>query len=187
MNASWADKRTVTERRPVPRFLGIPVALWVVGVALLAVLTGGSYAVWFAHTAPPGPRLPAPPPHATVLGASSTADMLEGNFITTTGLFRSTDSPATLIAYYRKVLATEPPQVGRFNILAYSSAPTNTPATALQYMPPIFDTPTKQDAHAAKYVYTEYAKSSDDVAVAIDMRYPKGPTLVYMEMLTQPS
>lgn len=168
------------------RVLGLPLVAWVTVLALAAVIAGGTYSIWLARNAPPPPSLPAGPPHALALARSSTTDILQGNYITTTALYRSTEKPSAVIAYYRGLLHTHTPQFGQFQTIATTTDPTRTPATGLQYMPQIFDSPTAADSTAARYVYTEYSTGTDDVAVAIDMRHQRGPTLVYMEMLTQP-
>jgi hypothetical protein len=36
-------------------------------------------------------------------------------------------------------------------------------------------------------VYTEYNFDDHDMGIAVDTRFSKGPTLIYEEMLTQPS
>lgn len=166
--------------------LGLPIVFWIAAIAFVAVIGGGAYSIWLARTAPPPPSLPAAPPHAVVLSRSSTTDILEGNYITTTALYRSSDSPTVLIAYYRKLLSAHSPQFGQFDTIATTTDPSRTPATGLQYMPALFNSPTATDSKAARYVYTEYSTGTDDVSVAIDVRHQHGPTLVYMEMLTQP-
>ncbi|HWE61251.1 MAG TPA: hypothetical protein VHB98_06035 [Chloroflexota bacterium] len=184
---AWGQQTPVRRSGPLPRYLGLPLVAWLTMLVVLAVIGGGIYTVWLARTSPQGPTLPAAPPHAASLGRSSTADMLDGNFITTTALYRSAEPPAKVIAFYKAKLAGYAPQFGAFQKLAFSTAPSNTPAAALQYMPPIFNSPTASDPHAARYVYTEYSRGDSDTSVAIDMRHSDGPTLVYMEMLTQPS
>lgn len=184
--ASWAAPQRARRRAPLPRYFGLPLIAWLSVGVLAVVLAGAIYTIWLAKTSPPPPALPAAPPRATVLNQSNNVDMLQGNFITTTALFRSAEPPARVIAFYNRLLAHQTRQVGRFQQVALSTAPSKSPASALQYMPPIFNSPTVGDAHAAKYVYTEYSKGDSDIAVAVDLRRPHGPTLVYMEMLTQP-
>lgn len=175
-------------RKPADRrFLGVPLVLWITLVAIGAVLSGGGYSVWLARNDPPAPQLPAGPPQAVSLSRSSTTDMLDGNFITTTALYRSSEAPPQVIAFYQRLLAKKQPQFGQFNVLSTTADPSNTPGSALQYIPPVFTSPTSHNKYAARYVYTEYSSGQDDVAVAIDMRHANGPTLVYMEMLTLPS
>jgi hypothetical protein len=111
--------------------------------------------------------------------------MLDGNFVLTTALFRSTETPSQIIAYYRGLLKPHGNQIGWFGELASTTLPANAPE-ALQHMPPMFESPTAADSHAARYLYTEYHLDVSDVGIAVDTRYAKGPTLVYMEMLTQP-
>lgn len=180
------DGRAPAARRPGRRILGLSFAIWVCIVAALAVFGGAGYTIWLARTSPPAPTLPAGPPHAISLSQTSTTDMLQGNFITTTALYRSSEAPAAVIEYYRKLLKGHVPQFGQFDSVTTTTAPSDTPAAALQYMPALFNSPTASDSYAARYVYTEYSSGQDDVAVAIDVRHAKGPTLVYMEMLTQP-
>ena len=182
-----AGESAVPQPRRELRPLGLPLIVWASGVALAFVLSGAIYSIWLARTSPPDPKLPAGPPHAVLLSRTTSTDMLQGNFITTNALYRSSDSTGAIIAYYRRLLRRDLPQFGQFKIFATTTAPSNTPAQALQYMPGSFNSPTRQDPQAALYVYTEYTKGQSDVAVAIDMRHPHGPTLIYMEMLTQPS
>jgi hypothetical protein len=181
------DGTTLPASRRAWRPLGLPLIVWASAIALAFVLAGAFYSVWLARTSPPDPKLPAGPLHAVVLSRATTADMLQGNFITTNALYRSSDPPSAVIAYYRRLLHNDLPQFGRFTTFATTTAPSDTPAQAFQYMPALFNSPTKQNPDAALYVYTEYSKGQSDVAVAIDMRHPHGPTLVYLEMLTQPS
>jgi hypothetical protein len=183
---SWVSQPQTSARRPLPRYFGLPLIAWLSMLVVAVTVAGGIYSVWLARTSPPAPALPSGPPHATMLSHANSVDMLQGNFITTNALYRSTDTPAQVIAFYRKLLAHQTPQFGHFAQLAYTTAPSETPAAALQYIPPIFASPTDADSHAALYVYTEYSKGDSDTAIAIDMRHPHGPTLVYMEMLTQP-
>jgi hypothetical protein len=161
------------------------LGIWISLAVVLIILGGAGYMVYLERTTPPPPPLPAGPPHSTLLGQSSSTDMLDGNFVLTTALFRSTETPGQIIAYYRGLLKAHSNQVGWFGELATTTLPANAPE-ALQHMPPLFESPTEADRHAARYLYTEYHVDVSDVGIAVDTRYAKGPTLVYMEMLTQP-
>lgn len=161
------------------------LTLWLSLAVALVVLAGAGYKVYLDRTLPPSPVLPAGPPHAQVLAQSSSTDMLQGNFVVTTALYRSADSPARVVAYYRGLLKAHRNQVGSFQERAGSTLPARAPE-ALQHVPPLFSSPTSADANAASYLYTEYHDGMSDIGVAVDARYPKGPTLVYLEMLTQP-
>ncbi len=160
----------------------IVLAVLVAGV----VVAGGVYTVYLANTTPAAPALPAGPPRAQLLGHSTTTDMLEGNFVLTTALYRSSDTPAEVTGFYRRSLHSYTNQIGDFWQMATTTLPALAPE-ALQHMPPLFDSPTRSDSNAARYVYTEYSFDINDVGIAVDMRNPHGPTLVYLEMLTQPN
>jgi hypothetical protein len=84
-----------------------------------------------------------------------------------------------------QALRSHAPQVSGFQDLMTSTLSGSAP-DALQHIPPIFNLTGAQDQYAAKYVYTEYNEDSSDIGLAIDERYPKGPTLVYVEQLDQP-
>jgi hypothetical protein len=84
-----------------------------------------------------------------------------------------------------RALRSHAPQVSGFQDLMTTTLSVSAP-DALQHIPPIFNITGAQDQYAAKYVYTEYNEDSSDIGLAIDERYPKGPTLVYMEQLDQP-
>ncbi len=160
-----------------------------VGLAVIVlgvVLAGAGYTIYLAKTTPPEPPLPAPPVHAQVLSHLSKTDILEGNFILDSALYRTTEPPVKVIAYYNRLLRSHRNQIGAFTEPSTTILPAQAPE-ALQHIPPVFRIAGAVDANAAQYLYTEYSFSDHDVGVAIDTRYPKGPTLVYMEMLTQPS
>jgi len=36
----------------------------------------------------------------------------------------------------------------------------------------------------ADYTFTEYSDGANDIGIAVDLRHPQGPTLVYVEMLS---
>jgi hypothetical protein len=161
------------------------LGIWISLAVVLIILGGAGYMVYLDRTTPPPPPLPAGPPHSTLIAKSTSTDMLDGNFILSTALFRSTETPSQVIAYYRALLKAHHDQVGSFTDPATTTLPAQAPE-ALQHMPPLFESPTAADSHAAQYLYTEYHVDVSDVGIAVDTRYPKGPTLVYQEMLTQP-
>jgi len=160
----------------------IGLAIIVLGV----VLTGAGYTIYLAKTTPPEPPLPAPPAHAQVLSHLSKTDILDGNFILDSALYRTDQPPLNVIAFYTGLLRSHQNQIGAFAEPSTTILPAQAPE-ALQHMPPVFHIAGASDANAAQYLYTEYSFGDHDVGVAIDTRYPKGPTLVYVEMLTQPS
>jgi hypothetical protein len=161
------------------------LGIWVSLAVALITLGGAGYMVYLQQTTPPPPPLPAGPPHSTVILRSSSTDMLDGNFVLTTALYRSTETPSQVVAYYRGMLKAQANQVGSFAELANSTLPALAPE-ALQHVPPLLASPTAADSHAARYLYTEYHEGVSDIGIAVDARYAKGPTLVYQEMLTQP-
>jgi hypothetical protein len=150
--------------------------------ALIAcvVIGGGVYIIYYGNNAPPPPALPAGPPHATVLSQSTTTDMIDGNFVLTEAMYRTNDTPVKVIAFYHGLLKGYQNQIGSFLQHSETIDPTNAPE-ALQHMPPAF-----ADGEAANYFYTQYSFGQSDVGVAVDARHPKGPTYVYLEMLTLP-
>ncbi len=154
-------------------------------IAILVILAGAGYSIWLTNTTGNTPPLPVAPPHATVLAQKTETDMLQGNFVTQTALYRSTDTPVQLIHYYRTALGGYAHQVGGFLEQADTILPARAPE-ALQKMPPVFAIGDPHDAFAANYFYTEYSSGQSDVGIAIDARNPAGPTYVYQEMLTQP-
>jgi hypothetical protein len=117
-----------------------------------------------------------------MLAVKSDTDILQGNFVVQTALYRSPDSPVALIHFYRNALKTYSHQISGFLQHADSILPALAPE-ALQHLPPIFAIGSSQSAN---YFYTEYSVGQSDVGIAIDARNPHGPTLVYQEMLTQP-
>lgn len=174
--------------RPVQdRILGLPLVAWISLFAVGVTIFGFVYAVVFANTNTQGPKLPAAPPHAvTITPKYSTTDIIDGNYVLTRGLYRSSDSPVKVIDFYKKLFASHTNQVGTFDEPADSIRPSRAP-DALQNMPPQMAVPTAKDPTAAHYLYTEFSQGDTDVAVAVDLRNMRGPTLVYMEVLTQPS
>jgi hypothetical protein len=160
---------------------------WIVGVIVsLFVIGGGVYAVVLSNTTPLPPSLPASPPHSTVLARGSKTDILDGNFILTTALYQTKDSPVAVIRYYRGLLQKYPHQIGKFLQHSDTTLPARAPE-ALQHVPPIFANSTDQNSNSANYFYTEYSFGQSDVGIAVDARHPNGPTYVYQEMLTLPS
>ncbi len=155
-------------------------------VVLIVVVTGGIYAVYLGKTTAPLPPLPAAPAHSTVLSRISTTDMLDGNFVLDSGLYKTSKTPVQVIIYFRSLLSTHTNQIGNFTDPATSILQSNSP-DALQHIPPAFHIQGASDSNAAQYVYTEYSYDDHDVGIAVDTRFAKGPTLIYEEMLTQPS
>lgn len=170
------------------RLLGVPIAAWITGWIALVVVAGSIYAIRTGQDSAGDPKLPAPPPHATVLSpAASTTDMLQGNFITTSALYSSANSPAHVIAFYRSLLAAQRPLLANFaqtvDTTVYTRFPKDGPL-GLQHLPPAFESPTAANKHAARFVFAEYHRGHDDISIAVDTRSATGPTLVYLEMLT---
>src|SRR6185437_467661 len=130
--------------------------------------------------------LPAAPAHSTLLQKLSTTDMLDGNFVMDSALYRTTKTPAQVISFYTSLLHTHANQIGNFTDPQTSILQSSSP-DALQHIPPIFHIQGAADADAAQYVYTEYSFDDHDVGIAVDTRFAHGPTLIYEEMLTQPS
>jgi len=182
---TWPAVRTAalderTQRRNV--WLLISLATLVVGV----VVVGGFYSIYLAKNTPAEPPLPAAPAHAVLLSHLSKTDMLDGNFILDSALYRVNQPPTKVIAFYRSLLRNRANQIGTFTDPATSILGFNAP-DALQHIPPVFHIEGASDANAAQYVYTEYSFDDHDVGIAVDTRFTHGPTLVYEEMLTQPS
>jgi hypothetical protein len=110
--------------------------------------------------------------------------MLDGNYITTTALFRTSMTPVAVIQFYTNLLKNYPHQISSFGEHADTILPARAPE-ALQHVPPVFASGTGSDPQAANYFYTEYSFGQNDVGIAVDARQPNGPTYVYQEMLTQ--
>lgn len=172
----------IAQSRSRNRVTGLLIA----SVVALIVIGAGVYSVWLTNTTGSPPALPSGPPHAKILSLHEETDMLEGNFVLQTALYRSTESPVAVIHYYYGLLAKHQPQIGDFLKQADTILPARAP-DALQHMPRIFAGSNASNPDAANYFYTEYSYDQNDVGIAVDARNPGGPTLVYMEMLTQPS
>ena len=164
------------------RWMLLVLSIVVMGV----VIAGGLYAVYLAKTTAPLPPLPAAPAHSTRLSRLSTTDMLDGNFVMDSALYQTSSTPAQVIAFYKALLHIRTNQIGNFTDPATSILPFDSP-DALQHIPPAFHIEGAADSNAAQYVYTEYSFDDHDVGIAVDTRFAHGPTLVYEEMLTQPS
>ena len=171
------DAREVV--RPV-RPLGIPLVVWLCLMVVTVMVLGGAYIVSSSRTAPP--TLPAPPPGAHRLWASQTTDMIQGNQILTVALYRVAGPPAATIAYYRRVLPGDGGTVGHFDSTITSGAASALP-TELQHLPRAFASGGGM-APRTRYTYTAYARGHNDIGIAVDLRKSKGPTLVFVEMLS---
>jgi len=178
--------RTTTQLEERIRGRNLRMLIGLAVMVLAVIVAGAGYTIYLAKTTPPEPPLPAPPVHAQVLSHLSKTDILDGNFILDSALYRTNQPPVKVIAYYTGLLRSHPNQIGAFAEPSTTILPAQAPE-ALQHIPPAFHIVGASDANAAQYLYTEYSFGDHDVGVAIDTRYPKGPTLVYMEMLTQPS
>jgi hypothetical protein len=162
------------------------IAGWWVGAAVVLIVLGGAiYSLWLSKNPGSTAALPVAPPHAVVLARNSETDMMQGNFVLQTALYRTSESPVAVIHFYRTLLTGQSNQVGQFLQQGNTTMPALAPET-LQHMPAIFVLNSTRDAHAANYFYTEYFANGSDVGIAVDARNPTGPTLVFMEMLTQP-
>jgi hypothetical protein len=161
------------------------LTLWLVIGVLIALFGGGSYIIVQALGGEALPPLPPAPPHGVLLQSMSEADMVEGNYITTSVLYRTSETPAQVVNFYTNALRSHAPQVSDFQDMMTTTLPIAAP-DALQNIPPVFTIPGQKDPYAAKYLYTEYSEESSDIGIAIDERTPRGPTLVYFEQLDQP-
>ncbi len=163
------------------RGLGRPFVVGLAGLVILFVATGAAFVALNANQAPPA--LPAPPPRATNLGAGQVTDQLGGNLITSIAIYRVAMTPAQVIAYYRRVLPGKGGHIGRFTIIVRNGTADALPI-ALQHLPRSFVDGSGAVARA-NYTFTEYASGSNDVGIAVDLRHPHGPTLVFVDMLSQ--
>ncbi|MGH2388862.1 MAG: hypothetical protein ACRDIE_11730, partial [Chloroflexota bacterium] len=82
----------------------------VVGV----VVIGGFYSIYLAKNSPAEPPLPAAPAHAVLLSHLSKTDMLDGNFILDSALYRVNKTPTQVIAFYKSLLRGTANQIGNF-------------------------------------------------------------------------
>jgi len=163
------------------RGLGQPLVVGLILLVIALVAAGVVFVVLDANQAPPA--LPAPPPRATSLGAGQVTDQLSGNQITSIALYRVAMTPAQTIAYYRRVLPGNGGQIGRFTIVVRNGTADALPV-ALPHLPRSFVDGTGAAARA-NYTFTEYATGGNDVGIAVDLRQPHGPTLVFVDMLSQ--
>ncbi len=163
------------------RGLGRPFVVGLVGLVVAFIAMGAVFVVLNANQAPPA--LPAPPPRATNLGAGQVTDQLGGNLITSIAIYRVATTPAQVIAYYRRVLPGNGGQIGRFTIVVRNGTADALPI-ALQHLPRSFVDGQGAGARA-NYTFTEYATGGNDVGIAVDLRHPHGPTLVFVDMLSQ--
>jgi len=149
---------------------------------LLLVVGGAVYAI--TDSASSAPALPPPPPRAQKLWESQTTEQLGANQIVSVALYRVSMTPAATIAYFRRAIAHHGGDIGRFNIVIRRADEGSLPI-ALPQLPRDFATGTGRSAHA-NYTFTEYTKndSKDDIGIAVDLRHPKGPTLVFFDMLS---
>lgn len=151
--------------------LAVVVALMALGAFVLLRTSGGA-----------APALPAAPPGAHRLWAAQTTDMIDGNQISTLALYRVATPPSAVIAYYKGALPERGGRIGRFGIVVHSGSAAALP-TSLQHLPRAFVNGSGARA-TARYTFTEYAHGSDDVGIAVDLRHPHGPTLLFVEMLS---
>ncbi|MDB5076000.1 MAG: hypothetical protein JWO42_2179, partial [Chloroflexi bacterium] len=122
---------------------------WIVAaLASMFVIGGAVYSAVLANTTPLPSPLPASPPHSTVLARGSKTDILNGNFVLTTSLYQTTDSPVAVIQYYRNLLKQYPHQLGKFLQHSETILPARAPE-ALQHVPPIFGDTVGHDPNSA--------------------------------------
>lgn len=162
-------------RSSLPLLIGllvVVVALMAIGALMLLKTSGGA-----------PPSLPATPPGAHRLWAAQTTDMIDGNQISTVALYRVAAPPSAVIAYYKGALPGHGGRIGRFGIVVRDGSAAALP-TSLQHLPRAFVNGSGARA-TARYTFTEYAHGSDDVGIAVDLRHPHGPTLVFAEMLSR--
>lgn len=154
-----------------------------IGLAALIVLligAGAVYTINAGRTAPPA--LPPVPLGARQLWASQTADMLEANQIVSVALYRTAEAPGKAIAFYLRGPGGAADATGRFRTIIHSGSASALPSD-LQHLPAAF-VDGKGAGATADYTYTEYSSSQGDVGVAVDLRHPNGPTLIFTEMLS---
>ena len=149
--------------------------------AVVALMVLGAVVV--LHTSSAAPTLPAAPPRAHRLWAAQTTDMIDGNQISSLALYRVAAPPSAVIAYYKDALPGHGGHIGRFGIVVRNGSAAALP-TSLQHLPGAFVNGSGTRA-TARYTFTEYAHGGDDVGIAVDLRRPHGPTLVFVELLSQ--
>ncbi len=173
VEAMRRDRAAGRGARSTAILLSIIVALLVVG--------GGAFAVVSSRTAPPA--LPAVPVQAHLLWTRQTADMIDGNQVLTVALYRAAGSPSQVITAYQRALPGRGTAGSRFDTIVRSASPDDLP-TALQHLPSAFAD--GQGAHrSARYTFLQYADDGSDIGIAVDLRRPRGPTLLFVEMLSQ--
>lgn len=162
-------------RSSLPLLFGLlaaVVALIVLGAFVVLRTDGGAAPAW-----------PATPPGAHRLWAAQTTDMIDGNQVASLALYRVAAAPTAVIAYYKGALPGHGGSIGRFGLVVRDGSANALP-TALQHLPGAFVD--GSGAHAtARYTFTEYAQGSSDIGIAVDLRHAHGPTLVFVEMLSQ--
>ena len=168
--------RVARPSRVRPLYLAMALGLAALALAVL----GGIFIVTSAGSA--APTFPPAPPGAHRLWASQTTDMLEDNQIVSVALYRVPGTPARAIAFYRRQLAAETDVAARFGGEIRNPAASALPST-LQHLPRVFVTG-DGTAPRADYTYAAYSRGGSDVAFAVDLRHPRGPTLVFVEMLS---
>ena len=150
----------------------VVVALMALGAAVVLHSSGDAAPTW-----------PATPPGTHRLWAAQTTDMIDGNQVSSLALYRVAASPSVVIAYYKGALPGHGGTIGRFGLVVRDGSADALP-TALQHLPGAFVD--GSGAHAtARYTFTEYAQGSNDIGIAVDLRRAHGPTLVFVEMLSQ--
>lgn len=163
------------------RILGLPLVAWLVLVIVVCMLAGALLTVVSSQA--PAPAIPAAatPPRTRSLGASQVTQQLGSNQITSTALYRSAASPAVVIARYRRAVPNGG-RIGRFDIVVRDARDGAVP-TALPDLPSTFADGTGA-ARRVRYTFTEYEDGNRDIGIAVDLRHPRGPTLVFVEMLS---
>lgn len=170
-----APARIRSRGSSLPLLLGLlaaVAALMALGAFVVIHTSGGAAPAW-----------PAPPPGARRLWAAQTTDMIDGNQVSSVALYRVAAPPSAVIAYYKAALPGHGGSIGRFGLVVRDGAAAALP-TALQHLPGAFVDGSGAHA-AARYTFTEYARSGSDIGIAVDLRRAHGPTLVFVEMLSQ--
>lgn len=154
----------------------------IVAFVLLLFVAGAIYAV--VDSGSGAPTLPLPPPKAQKLWESQTTQQLGSNQIVSVALYRVSMTPAATIAYFRHAIPHNGGDIGRFNIVVHRADEGALPI-ALPQLPTNFVTGSGASARA-DYTFTEYTNnnSKNDIGIAVDLRHPNGPTLVFFDMLS---